>query len=116
MTEITKLLNEEAKEEFEKIMYGDKNKGGLYNMLLPGTTFDDVAIECICTMLILAQNYDVNSVGKNKFFEMYVSTIDFIHREYDLQFAGSVYTRRGFLEFMKAYFPNWKKPLNNHRD
>ncbi|MFV0362383.1 MAG: hypothetical protein ACK5LL_04745 [Suipraeoptans sp.] len=105
MTEITRLLNEDQSKEFEEIMN-----------FIGSTTLDDVEVECISAMLILAHNYNVQNIGKNKFFKMYGLTIKFVHREYDLQFADSVFTKKGFFEFMKTYFPYWRKPLSNHRD
>lgn len=112
MVKIVELLDSKAEQEFDNLIYED---GGLMELLPAGLTFSDEALECIAVLVILEQKYDLNCVGKNKLYRLYIATLDFIAKEYgETQFlCGSYFTKKAFFEFMNTFFPEWgyKKAL-----
>lgn len=106
MTNIVKLMDDKAAQEFDNLVYED---GGL--------TFDDVALDCIAVLVILEQRFDLDSIGKNKMYRLYTAMLGFIAEKYgEAEFlCGSYFTKKSFFRFMNAYFPGWgcKKPLHN---
>lgn len=104
MTEITKLLDDKAMRDFESLMYGEDGMGGLTDSLPVGLTFDDIAVECVCCLMMLKQQYKLSGLSNNKLFQLYAATMDYISVEHrDIGGCESVFSRKFFKKFLKAY-------------
>lgn len=112
MTEITKLLDDKAKRDFESLMYGEDGMGGLTDSLPVGLTFDDIGVECICCLMILKQQYRLSGLSNNKLCRLYAATMDYISVEHqDIKTSGSIFTPPYFAKFVNAY-PQIKTALS----
>lgn len=110
MTEITKLLDNRAEEEYNRLMFGENFSGGLHALLPAWLEFDDTAVECIVCIVILRRCYDIADISMGELYSLYCRTMEFIHTMYALRLSGDVLTKKTFLRFLVTYPQIMKTP------